>query len=175
MSVVHLLHLAKRFATSLWPGSVSAVDEQWVQSYLHDGLGQIWAQMSNQDQRHAAQVARRVVAQLGEDSVDVVTAALFHDSGKIVSQLGTFSRVAATVLWAVLDTGRARSWSLDDREGIRKRFGQYRLHPELGSELLASTGAGPLTVAWAGEHHLSPHRWTVDPGVASVLKTCDDD
>jgi hypothetical protein len=45
----------------------------------------------------------------------------------------------------------------------------------LGADLLAAAGSEPLTVSWAGEHHLDPERWTVDAGVGAALKAADGD
>jgi hypothetical protein len=131
--------------------------------------------MSNPDRRHAVGVARAVVAQLGPEArPPVVAAALLHDSGKVVSGLGTLSRVGATVLWSVLDHGAAQRW-IEHDSTVKRKLGQYRLHPELGADLLHHAGADPLTVAWAREHHLARSSWTVPRAVADVLKACDDD
>ncbi len=174
------LHLARRFLGSLSPAPPPAADEDWAQAHLGLGEGDLWRRMSNPDRRHAVAVARAVVADLGPDTGrEVVAAALLHDVGKVVSGFGTFRRVGATVVWEGLertrpDRERAARWSTAARPAIR-RLGQYRRHPELGAELLAAAGAHELTVAWAREHHRRPERWTVPPGVGTVLKACDDD
>jgi hypothetical protein len=121
--------------------------------------------MSGADRRHAAGVARRVVADLGPGATRaVVAAALLHDSGKAVSGLGTFARVGATLVGVV--AGR-------DRPG--GRVGQYLRHPQLGAELLAEAGSDPLTAAWAAEHHMPSSRWTIPGQVATALAGADDD
>ena len=131
--------------------------------------------MSNPDRRHAVGVGRAVAAELDDDATrPIVAAALLHDSGKVVSGLRTPARVAATVLWAVVDDDNADRW-IDNGGPVRRRFGQYRRHPAIGAELLAEAGADPLTVAWAREHHRPPDTWTVPANIAKVLKACDDD
>ncbi len=174
-AVRHAWHLVRRFLGSLWPGPPRARDEAWAREHLLPGERLIWARMSNPDRRHAVQVARDVVAELGPDADrPVVAAALLHDSGKVVSGLGTMARVGATVWWGLIDPARAVDWARRP-SGVRHRLGAYRRHPELGSELLADAGSDPLTVAWAREHHLPVDRWTVPPRVGLVLKTCDGD
>ena len=130
----------------------------WVEEVLLPGELDLWERMSKADQRHAAGVARRVA----ESHTDrpVLAAALLHDSGKVVSGLGTFGRVAATLV------GRRRA---------KGRFALYLRHDALGAELLERAGSDPLTVAWAREHHLPPERWTVPNDIGAALKAADDD
>jgi hypothetical protein len=155
------LHLARRFFGSLRPGGPAPADEAWARSQLLPGEVEVWARMSGADRRHAAGVAREVART--HTARPVVAAALLHDSGKVVSGLGTFARVGATLVGAV----RGRD--------VGGRVGQYLRHPDLGADLLRSAGSDPLTVAWAAEHHLPPDRWTVPPDVADALKAADDD
>jgi hypothetical protein len=173
--VAQAWHLTRRFVASLRPGPPAPADEAWARVQLLPGEAALWARMSHPDRRHAVAVARAMVARLGPGvEREVVAAALMHDSGKVESGLGTFSRVGATLVWGVVDASAAPRWAAG-RSGLARRLGRYRLHPELGAELLAEAGAHPLTVAWAREHHLPPDRWTVATPVASVLKACDDD
>jgi hypothetical protein len=159
--VRYLVHLAARFVGSLRPGGPSGEDEAWARAQLLPGEVDVWARMSGADRRHAAGVAREVARSF--DQRPVVAAALLHDSGKVVSGLGTFARVGATLVGAV----RGRD--------VGGRVGQYLRHPQLGAELLRSAGSDPLTVAWAAEHHLPPDRWTVPADVGAALKAADDD
>ena len=135
--------------------------------------------MNNPDRRHAIEVARAVVAKLGEPERPVVAAALLHDVGKVVSGYRTPARVVATMVWAVADDSLADQWL--DQSAPRKRLvslkklAQYRRHPELGEQLLIDAGADRLTSSWAGDHHRPQVRWRVTPDIAAVLKACDDD
>lgn len=175
MSPSHFRHLAKRFLLSLRPGPPPTGEEAWARDRLNDGQRRLWEGLSNPDRRHGIEVARAVERQLGPAATDpVLAAALLHDSGKVTSGLGTFSRVGATVFWGVVDRSRATDWANDDNP-IRRRLAQYRLHPELGSRLLEEADSDPLTSAWAREHHLPPEQWTIDAAIAAVLKSCDDD
>ena len=158
MGQLPVIHLAKRFFGSLSPAPPSADDREWVEEQLLPGELDLWRRMSNPDQRHAAGVARRVAVTHSER--EVLAAALLHDSGKVVSGLGTFGRVAATLL------GRDRA---------KGRMAEYLRHDVLGAELLDRAGSDPLTVAWAREHHLPPDRWTVPHHIGAALKAADDD
>jgi hypothetical protein len=169
-----VLHLAKRFFGSLRPGGPAASEEGWARSHLSDGEQRLWARLSGADRRHAAGVARRVEAALGERATrPVLAAALLHDVGKLDSGLGTYGRVVATVSAAVAGRETAADWSRS--RGFTRKVGLYLRHPELGGDMLALAGSDPLTVTWAREHHLPPGRWTLPADLAGALKAADDD
>jgi hypothetical protein len=151
--------------------------------------------MSNPDQRHAVGVARAVdnVVTPGdateemddpigldgwfETSVDrgngMVAAALLHDCGKVVSQLGTFTRVGATIVRPMIGPETVRGWL--DRPGLRRRLAQYWRHPELGHELLTKAKSHRFVATWALEHHRPTERWSLPIELGMILRDCDDD
>ena len=168
------LHLTKRFFGSLLPIGPRSADRAWVLEQLLDGEQDIWRKMSAVDRRHAAGVARRVEATLGEEATrPVLAAALLHDCGKTVSGLGTYGRVIATLSAKLAGRDQAFAWS--ETRGFTRRVGLYLEHPRLGGELLGLAGSAPLTVAWTEQHHLSPEDWTVPLEVGHALKEADDD
>lgn len=121
------------------------------------------------DRRHAVDVAREVVARLGPDAVarPVVAAALLHDAGKVDSGLGTFARAGATVWAGALGRERAAAGA--------GRAARYLRHDTIGADMLHRSGADPLTVAWAREHHRPEREWSVPIVVGRALKAADDD
>lgn len=168
------VHLASRFLGSLLPIGPSARDTAWAFEHLTEGEQTVWRRMSAVDRRHAAGVARRTVAALGEvATTEVVAAALLHDCGKVVSGLGTWARAVATVAADVVGREKAEAWSAGP--GFARRIGLYLRHPALGAELLRDAGSHPLTASWAGEHHLPEGQWTVAAAVGRALKAADDD
>ena len=109
-------------------------------------------------------VARRAQAGLGGAATrPVLAAALLHDVGKVESGLGPLGRVVATLA------------QMSGRRRLAPRVERYLSHDRLGGELLERSGSDPLTVAWAREHHLPPHRWTLPEATARALKHADDD
>lgn len=173
-------HLSRRFFGSLSPLPPSAEDEEWVDSVLTDGERSLWLAMSNPDRRHAIDVARAVDSQLtpellgDRDRTEVLAAALLHDSGKVVSDMGTMARVGATVVSVGLPASWFERWVVKDNSW-RKRVADYRRHPELGALELANRGARPLVYTWAAEHHREPATWLTPAPVGLLLKRCDDD
>ncbi len=127
MSVVHL---ARRFVTSLPKVPPSMEDEAWAESWLSPAEVDLWRRMAAQDRRHAVLVARRFVARRTRAERAEVAGALLHDVGKVESGLGTFGRVAATVI------------------GPRtNRFRTYHDHEAIGARLAEVGGSDPVTVA----------------------------
>jgi hypothetical protein len=127
--LVSVWHLAARFVTSLPPTPPSVDDEVWVDEHLFDGERTLWVQLSNQDRRHSAAVARRFVQERPEATRAEIAGALLHDVGKIECGLGTFGRVVATVV------------------GPRTRaFAAYHDHEAIGANMAEAVGSDADTV-----------------------------
>lgn len=189
-----LSHLALRFAGSLSPAAPSIAGEAWARRWLSREEQDLWGRQSNQDRRHAIEVAHTAAGMLGDRDgagvpTEVIVAALLHDVGKVEADLGTFGRVAATVAALLLGRDAVGAWAGDkpgaEAEaaagvgvvggGFRRRAGRYVRHDERGARLLVAVGSAPSVVTWTREHHLPPTMWTLDPGVTSVLKAADGD
>jgi hypothetical protein len=127
--LIKVWHLAARFVTSLPPTPPSVDDEIWVDEHLLAGERSLWVQLSNQDRRHSAAVARRFVAVRPEATRAEIAGAILHDVGKIECGLGTFGRVVATLV------------------GPRTTaFAAYHDHEAIGSRLASAAGSEPATV-----------------------------
>lgn len=124
-----IAHLARRFRGSLSRAEPAMEDIAWVHSLLLPQEAALWERMAVQDRRHSIEVARRFAQRHPAASPSEMAGALLHDVGKQVAGLGTFARVAATVV------------------GPRtERFRQYRDHEALGAALLADAGSDPVTI-----------------------------
>jgi putative nucleotidyltransferase with HDIG domain len=163
------IHLVRRFLGSLSPLPLAAEDDAWATSKLGPGERQLWQRMPRADRKHSVGVARLVATQVGEDERAVLAAALLHDVGKVDADLGTFGRVAATLV------GRTRGGRWRGSDGVRGRIGRYLDHDAIGAALLQDAGADPLTVAWAREHHRPEGAWSVPVAIGRVLRDADDD
>jgi hypothetical protein len=123
-------HLARRFVGSLSRREPDPADGAWAESLLLDGELQLWRRLSAPDRRHAIVVARRF-ERLGsvEWTRDELAGALLHDIGKLEDDLGTFSRVLATVV------------------GPRTaRFRRYHDHERIGADMLTAADSSMATV-----------------------------
>lgn len=174
-------HLVVRFVGALSPAGPVPADESWALAQLLPGEQALWHRMAGPDRRHAVGVARDALARLeaaagGSPGREVAASALLHDVGKVEAHLGTFARVAATLVAVV--AGRRRLAEVATAAGAttwRGRFALYLAHDRAGGELLRAAGSDPLTIAWAEQHHLDPARWSVDPRVGAALKAADGD
>ena len=126
----HAGHLARRFFGSLSRRAPSAVDTAWALGNLLPGEAALWQRMSTQDRRHSIAVARRFAALVAQPTRAEMAGALLHDVGKTASGLGTFGRVAATLI------------------GPRtQRLRRYHAHEVLGIEMLRAAQSDSDTLA----------------------------
>ncbi len=168
-----LRHLATRFFGSLDKRPLSHVDVEWVRTQLLPAEFTLWCRYSFPDRRHTIAVARDVERQLGPGADrPVLAAALLHDIGKIDSNLGTYGRVAATVLGAVLPP--AATGLLAQRRGVLGNVAAYLQHDDRGGELLRQAGSHDVTVRWATEHELPRDQWTLPPDITAALYAADN-
>ncbi len=124
-----LVHLARRFATSLSARPPVASEREWALSRLSPAEADLWQRMAVQDRRHSILVARRFLELCEAPVREEVAAALLHDVGKLASGLGTFRRVLATVI------------------GPRTtKFREYHDHERLGAEMLHAAGSSTVTI-----------------------------
>ncbi len=166
-------HLATRFFGSLDKRPLSLDDVDWVRSQLMPAEFALWCRYSFPDRRHTIAVARDVERQLGPDAErPVLAAALLHDIGKIDSDLGTYGRVVATVLGAVLPAVGVDL--LARRRGALGCLGAYLQHNDRGGALLRQAGSHEITVKWASEHELPRDQWTLPPAITTALYAADN-
>jgi len=171
--VKRLLHLVRRFFASLLPIGPRAVDDAWARDQLSEPEQELWSRMARVDRRHSERVARRVEEELGEGATrPVLAAALLHDVGKTIPDLGTFGRVVATLSGMVAGEDTAHQWV--QTRGFTRRVGQYVLYPELGVDLLELADSDELVIAWSREHHLPEADWTVPADLGRALQAADD-
>ena len=127
--LIKVWHLAARFVTSLPATPPSVDDEIWADEHLLAGERALWVQLSNQDRRHSAAVARRFVTRRPDATRAEIAGAILHDVGKIECGLGTFGRVAATLV------------------GPRtKAFAAYHDHEAIGAAMAEAVGSEPATI-----------------------------
>jgi hypothetical protein len=171
-------HLAGRFVGALRPGGAGAGEAIWAESVLEPPELALWRRQPGHDQRHTAEVARRVEAALagGPHAGDSrwLACALLHDIGKLASGLSVPARVLATLVDRVTG-GALADW--EEHRGLRRRIALYLRHPELGADMIVLAGGRPEVAHWAGAHHdcarLDP---TLIPApVVAALVAADND
>jgi hypothetical protein len=114
-----LWHLVKRAVTSFSNEPLSGADVERVERLLLLPEFELWWTMQPRDQRHSLQVHERFMRFYPPAKRTEQAAALLHDVGKTVSDLGWFMRVVATIIGP---RGAA--------------FAMYHEHEELGAQML---------------------------------------
>ncbi|MEQ1702385.1 MAG: HD domain-containing protein [Ilumatobacteraceae bacterium] len=124
-----IVHLVRRFATSLSRNEPPPGETSWGLGHLLPTEAELWQRMAAQDRRHSLLVARRFAERQPDHSRAELAAALLHDIGKVECGLGTWRRVLATVV------------------GPRTAaFRRYHDHERIGAELLAEAGSDAATI-----------------------------
>ena len=124
-----IVHLARRFATSLSRREPPPAETAWGIGHLLPGEAELWQRLAVQDRRHSLLVARRFADRQPDHSRAEMAAAMLHDVGKVDCGLGTWRRVVATVV------------------GPRTAaFRRYHDHERIGAELLAAAGSDAATI-----------------------------
>ncbi len=114
-----LWHLLKRAVTSFSNDPLSGEDVERVERLLLLPEFELWWSMQPRDQRHSLQVYERFMRLYPPAKRTEQAAALLHDIGKTVSDLGWFMRIIATLVGS---------------RGIR--FTMYHDHENLGAQML---------------------------------------
>jgi hypothetical protein len=114
-----LWHLLKRAVTSFSNDPLSGADVERVERLLLLPEFELWWTMQPRDQRHSLQVYERFMRFYPPAKRTEQAAALLHDIGKTVSNLGWFMRIIATLIGP---------------RGIR--FAMYYDHENLGAQML---------------------------------------
>jgi hypothetical protein len=170
------IHRSRRFfATALGSGPDEA-DREWATGWLDDREAVLFDRMRPTDRGHAVAVARAVERHLGELGAEpdrwMMAAALLHDVGKSVPDLGAYGRTVATLSSWIGGADMAEQWA--DTTGFTRKVGLYMQYPRLGGDLLTVAGSDERVVAWAREHHLPPEEWTVPIDQGQILADADD-
>jgi hypothetical protein len=114
-----LLHLVKRAVTSFSNDALSGADVERVERLLLLSEFELWWTMPPRDQRHSLQVYERFMRLYPPAKRTEQAAALLHDIGKTISNLGWFMRIIATLVGP---------------RGVR--FALYHDHEKLGAQML---------------------------------------
>ena len=167
-----LPHLARRFFWSLRAPEPDADDEAWLLSLLSPAERDLYGAQPTVDRAHSVACAVAARDGLADPRVELIVASALHDVGKAAAGLGTFGRVAATVVDAVVPEAINRRMTVKSG-GLRHRMVLYARHDHVGSELLREAGSADVAVAWALEHHRSEAGWSIAPEVGRVLLAAD--
>ncbi len=135
----HVSHLTRRFFGSLAAHRPTSSDQSFVAGLLSAAEADVFWSQPVPDLAHAVRSAQSV-AEAAPGRVDLARAALLHDVGKRLSDIGTVGRSLATALSLV-------------RLPTSERMASYLEHARLGAEELTALGCEDLVVQFARHHH----------------------
>lgn len=141
-------------ASQFWHALIApkeGVETRAIQPYLSPTQIVLFRRMHPSEQAHAFQVLNRL-KDAGHDDPDLLTAALLHDIGKILSPLSIWERVEI-VVGKHFFPGAAKTWSQGKPAGLRHPFVVAENHPAWGASLATQTGATAQAVSLIGRHH----------------------
>jgi hypothetical protein len=150
----------RQVCNALWP-RIPESHFSLVIDTLSETQQVLFFAMEKRDQRHAIEVARRLLKR-GVDDPDLLQAALLHDCGK-----------GAVPVWLRVLLVLRPSWVrfLATRAPAFWRGPAYRLlhHARIGAGLVASVGSSPRVVALVDGRAPAGAEWKLD-----VLRAADD-
>lgn len=138
------VYRVRQFLMAITAGQLSEADRALVNTYLTPAQRALFERMSENDQQHAASVARTLLSQGWRDPY-LIQAALLHDVGKADGGLHLGYRVAIVLLRAFWPAGL--KWLATTNSGWRRPFHVHQHHPEIGARLVAQAGSSP----WVAE------------------------
>jgi len=149
MANIRLRHRASQFWHALLAPK-EGVETRAIQPYLSPTQIVLFRRMHPSEQSHAFQVLNRL-KEAGHDDTNLLTAALLHDIGKILSPLSIWERVEI-VLGKHFFPQAVKHWSAGQAHGLHP-FVVAEHHPAWWASLAAQTGASAQAVSLISRHH----------------------
>ena len=138
-----LAYRTRQFWNAL-PGPRRRVETGALLPHLTPSQIVLFRRMQPSEQAHAHQILERLKA-AGQTDPDLLTAALLHDVGKILSPLSLLDRVVI-VLGKGFFRGRARRWGEEPLNRLHRPFVVASQHPAWGP-------------SWQNRRALPPAAW----------------
>ena len=170
-----LAYRTRQFWLTLF-GPQKKVDLPALRPYLLPAQIVLFQRMHPSEQAHAVRVMQRLQA-AGHGEPELLSAALLHDVGKILSPLAAWERVAI-VLGRHFFPGAVRRWSQGAPRGLHHPFVVAERHPAWGADLAAQTGASERTIDLISRHQEplpGPPRSQTERMLAALQSADDSD
>ncbi|MCL4459002.1 MAG: HDIG domain-containing protein [Chloroflexi bacterium] len=146
-------HRLRQFL-SAWRASIGAEDRAVLVRYLNVGERALFERMELADQRHCVDVFSHLRRQ-GQESQDLLRAALLHDVGKVEARFGLRIRGAIVLLEGLNARMLARIAS-NKRDSWRYCFYVHEHHARIGAEMARQAGCSSRVISLISQHD-QPH------------------
>jgi predicted HD phosphohydrolase len=168
-----LLYRFRQFQKA-FSGPGKAVATKSLQPYLNPSQIVLFSRMHPSEQAHALDVLEQLQA-AGHDEPELLTAALLHDVGKILSPLSSCERVLIVVGQRFFPR-LAKRLSQGAPRGLRHAFVVAERHAGWSADLAAQSGASARTVDLISRHQdpLSGPPRSRTERLLAALQSADD-
>ena len=179
MNTSRLIYRSRQFWQAIGT-RISQEDLGLASSILSPPQLELFQQMQQSEQAHSLIVLKALRDQ-GEENIDLQTAALLHDVGKVRAQLRLWERVLVVVVRAfclvcVQKWGSAPAGDNLKGLGWRRAFVVAEQHPAWGAELASQCGTSQLAVSLIARHQerLPENENSMENGLLRKLQAVDD-
>ncbi len=153
MNLSRLTYRSRQFWQTFL-GSNSRIEIASLRGHLTPAQIVLFQRMHPSEQQHALRVMEKLIVS-GHAEADLLSAALLHDVGKILSPLSVLDRMLI-VLGKHFFPTLSRRWGRGSMHGLCRPFVVAEYHAEWGSNLAAQAGASPVTVNLIARHQEPP-------------------
>lgn len=155
MNTSRLVYRSRQFWQAISTRS-SRDDADLVSSILSASQIELFNLMQKNEQAHSLRVLKEL-RNRGDENIDLQTAALLHDVGKVRAPLGLWERVLIVIVKAfcpdcVKEWGSARTEDSLTGLGWRRTFVVAEQHPVWGADLASQCGSSPIAVSLIARH-----------------------
>ena len=164
-------------ASQFWKALAAAptqTDLDMAKELLPPKLMDLFLSMQPSEQAHSIQVCSRLIEN-GQESQDLLVAALLHDLGKSRHPLHAWERVLIVIVQKLSATQLER-WGKGDVQSWKRPFVVAAQHPSWGAEMAQQAGASDLTVRLILRHQEAcPNFETPEDELLRCLQQIDNE
>ena len=179
MNTSRLIYRSRQFWKAIGTRT-SQEDLELASSLLSLSQFKLFRQMHKSEQAHSVRVLK-ALKDRGEENIDLQTAALLHDVGKVRVPLRLWERVLVVMVRAFCPVC-VNKWGSspvgDSLKGLgwRRAFVVAEQHPVWGAELASQCGTSELAVSLIARHQeqLPRNESSVEDSLLRKLQAVDD-
>lgn len=133
-----------QFWQNFHPSNLEPAQEEEIVSILSADEMDLFSRQEPADMQHSFRVMR-AIKESGNDSEDLLKAALLHDVGKTYGKMTWWDRPVVVLAEALIPTSAER-WSIGSGKGWSRPFVMKAKHAEWGADAASAAGSSSLTV-----------------------------
>jgi len=175
MNTSRLIYRSRQFWQAISTRS-SREDLELAASHLTAAQFELFKQMHESEQAHSSRILKEL-RKRGDNNIDLQTAALLHDLGKIQMPLHLWERILIVIVRAFCpdcahNWGSVLAGKTQEDPGWRRAFIAAEQHPAWGADLASLCGTSELAVSLIARHQekLPPNDGSENSAEDSLLR-----